>query len=64
MWYRAVGCFVTLALSLLVVPLTAETQPAGQVARIGFLSPGTATAANSGLSRRSPMGVALKLTPR
>jgi putative ABC transport system substrate-binding protein len=49
MWYRAVGCFVTLALSLLVVPLTAETQPAGQVARIGFLSPGTATAANSGL---------------
>jgi putative ABC transport system substrate-binding protein len=50
MWYSAVGCFVTLALSLLVVPLTAETQPAGKVARIGFLSPGTATAAaNAGL---------------
>jgi putative tryptophan/tyrosine transport system substrate-binding protein len=44
MWYSAVGCFVTLALSLLVVPLTAETPPAGKVARIGYLSPGTVTA--------------------
>jgi putative ABC transport system substrate-binding protein len=50
MWYNAIGCFVAFALSLLVVPLTAETQPAGKVARIGYLSPGTATAAaNAGL---------------
>ena len=49
MWYSAVGCFVTLALSLLVVPLTAETPPAGKVARIGFLSPGTVTTSAGGL---------------
>jgi putative ABC transport system substrate-binding protein len=43
MWYSAVGCLVTLALSLLVAPLTAETPPAGKIARIGYLAPGTAT---------------------
>jgi putative tryptophan/tyrosine transport system substrate-binding protein len=35
--------FVTLTLALLVVPLAAATPPAGKVARIGYLSPGTAT---------------------
>src|SRR5437870_3533814 len=35
MWYSAVGCLVTLALSLLVAPLLAVAQPAGQVPKIG-----------------------------
>jgi putative ABC transport system substrate-binding protein len=39
---RTIGLLVTLALGLLVVPLAAA-QPAGKVARIGYLSPGTAT---------------------
>src|SRR5262245_8609923 len=37
MWYSAVGCLVTLILSLLVAPLAAEAQPPGKVYRIGFL---------------------------
>ena len=37
MWCSAVGCIVTLALSLLAAPLAAEAQPAGKVWRIGFL---------------------------
>jgi putative tryptophan/tyrosine transport system substrate-binding protein len=40
MWYSAVGCIVTLTLSLLAAPLTAEAQPPAKVWRIGFLSPG------------------------
>jgi putative tryptophan/tyrosine transport system substrate-binding protein len=48
MWYSAVGCLVTLVLSLLVAPLTAETPPTGKVARIGFLAPGTATTGAGG----------------
>jgi putative ABC transport system substrate-binding protein len=48
MWYSAVGCLVTLVLSLLVAPLTAETLPAGKIARIGFLAPGTATTSAGG----------------
>ena len=39
MRYRAVGSIVTLALSLLVVPLAAKAQPPAKVARIGYLSP-------------------------
>jgi hypothetical protein len=31
---------VTLTLSLLVTPLTAEAQPAGKMPRIGILAPG------------------------
>src|SRR6266567_9201207 len=38
MWYRAVGCLVTLTLSLLAAPLTADAQPPTHVHRIGVLS--------------------------
>jgi putative ABC transport system substrate-binding protein len=34
---------ITLALGLLVAPLAAEAPPAGKVARMGYLAPGTAT---------------------
>src|SRR5262245_56736906 len=37
MWCRALGCIVTLTLSLLAVPLAAGAQPAGKVWRIGVL---------------------------
>ena len=39
MWYRTVGCLVTLILSLLVAPLAADAQPAAKVWRIGYLTP-------------------------
>jgi hypothetical protein len=35
----AIGCIVTLILSLLAAPLAAEAQPAGKVYRLGILSP-------------------------
>src|SRR5438874_1880952 len=38
MWYSAVGCLVTLTLSLLAAPLAADAQPSAKVARIGYLS--------------------------
>jgi putative ABC transport system substrate-binding protein len=38
MWYSAVGCIVTLTLSLLAAPLTAEAQKATHVYRIGLLN--------------------------
>jgi putative tryptophan/tyrosine transport system substrate-binding protein len=38
MWYRAVGCLVTLTLSFLAAPLAVDAQPAAKVARIGYLS--------------------------
>jgi ABC-type uncharacterized transport system substrate-binding protein len=38
MWSRAVGCLVTLTLSLLAVPLAAGAQPPTHVHRIGVLS--------------------------
>ena len=38
MWYRAVGCLVTLTLSFLAAPLAVYAQPAAKVARIGYLS--------------------------
>jgi putative ABC transport system substrate-binding protein len=37
MWYSAVGCIVTLALSMLVAPLAAVAQPPAKVPRIGWL---------------------------
>jgi putative tryptophan/tyrosine transport system substrate-binding protein len=43
MWYSAVGCLVTLTLSMLVAPLTAEAQQATKVHRIGRLHPGSPT---------------------
>ena len=38
MWYSAVGCLVTLTLSLLTAPLAAAP-PATKVWRIGYLTP-------------------------
>jgi putative tryptophan/tyrosine transport system substrate-binding protein len=43
MWYSAVGCLVTLALSLLVAPLLAMAQPTRKVPTIGFLHHSSAT---------------------
>jgi len=43
MWCRAVGCIVTLTLSLLAAPLTVTAQPRSTVPRIGILAPGTIT---------------------
>jgi hypothetical protein len=39
MWYRTVGCLVTLTLSLLTAPHAAKAQPATKVWRIGYLTP-------------------------
>src|SRR2546425_11857479 len=39
MWYRTVGCLVTLILSLLVAPHTATAQKSVTTPRIGVLSP-------------------------
>ena len=39
MWCSAVGCIVTLVLSLLAAPLAATAQPVGKVWRIGVLGP-------------------------
>jgi putative ABC transport system substrate-binding protein len=50
MWYSAVGCIVTLILSLLELPLAAEAQRAGKVARVGLLldeSPALSTGSSS-----------------
>jgi putative tryptophan/tyrosine transport system substrate-binding protein len=42
MWYRAVGCIMTLLLSLLVAPLAAVVaQPREKVPRVGYLNPGS-----------------------
>src|SRR5712692_352828 len=38
MWYSAVGCIITLALSFLAAPLEADAQPSAKVATIGYLS--------------------------
>ena len=40
MWCSAVGCIVTLTLSMLVASLAAEAQPPTKVARVGWLSDG------------------------
>ena len=39
MWYSAVGCIVTLALSLLAAPLATTAQPLGKIPRVGVLEP-------------------------
>ena len=44
MWYSAVGCIVTLTLSLLVAPLAVEAQPPPKIPRIGVLSGWSLTA--------------------
>src|ERR671923_2284723 len=40
MWSRAVGCLVTLTLSLLAAPLLATAQPLGTLPLVGVLDPG------------------------
>jgi putative tryptophan/tyrosine transport system substrate-binding protein len=40
MWCSAIGCIVTLTLSMLVAPLAATAQPAGQMPRIGVIASG------------------------
>jgi ABC-type uncharacterized transport system substrate-binding protein len=40
---RTIGLFIIFTLSLLGAPLALEAPPAGKVARIGYLAPGTAT---------------------
>jgi ABC-type uncharacterized transport system substrate-binding protein len=40
MWSRAVGCLVTLTLSLLTAPLLATAQPLGTLPLVGVLDPG------------------------
>jgi putative tryptophan/tyrosine transport system substrate-binding protein len=52
MWYRAVGCIVTLTLSLLAAPLAANAQLSAKIARIGYL----ATTAGAG----SPLAAAFR----
>jgi ABC-type uncharacterized transport system substrate-binding protein len=44
MWFSVAGCIVTLTLSLLASPLTADAQPAQKVYRIGFLGAGRSPA--------------------
>ena len=43
MWCSTLGCIVTLTLSLLAVPRTAEAQPVAPMYRVGFLHPGALT---------------------
>jgi len=38
MWYSAIGCLVTLALTILLTPLASDGHAAAKVPRIGFLS--------------------------
>jgi putative tryptophan/tyrosine transport system substrate-binding protein len=40
MWYSAVGCIVTLTLSLLALPLVAQAQALAKVPRLGWLASG------------------------
>jgi putative ABC transport system substrate-binding protein len=46
---RAIGCLVTLTLSLLVAPLAAEAQLPTKAARVGWLSDGIRAGATSHL---------------
>ena len=41
MWYSAIGCLVTLTLSLLAAPLTARAQLRGKIPLVGVLEPGS-----------------------
>src|SRR5215510_6292860 len=47
MWYSAIGCLVTLILSLLAAPLAAEAPPVAKVYRLGILL-GTTAAMTAG----------------
>ena len=47
MWCNAIGCIVTLILSLLAVPHVADAQRAARVPRIGFLTPIAGPSPNS-----------------
>jgi putative tryptophan/tyrosine transport system substrate-binding protein len=47
MWSSVIGCLVTLILSVLAVPLTADAQPPGKVPRIGLLIPGSSAGFSS-----------------
>jgi len=49
MWSSVIGGLVMLILSLLAVPLTADAQPPGKVARIGLLIPGSSASFSSRL---------------
>jgi hypothetical protein len=49
MWFSAIGYIVTLTLSLPAMSLTATTQPAGKLPRIGVLAPGLPTGPNRGV---------------
>ena len=40
MWCSAIGCIVTLILSLLAAPLATEAQPVGKIPRLGVLALG------------------------
>jgi len=55
-WCSAVRFIVTLALSLLVAPLVAETQPRARVPRIGYIgdTPGPYAEASPGPARARP----------
>jgi putative ABC transport system substrate-binding protein len=44
MWVSAIGCIVTLILSIFVVPLVAEAQPTGKIPKVGMLNISSATA--------------------
>jgi hypothetical protein len=41
MWFRAVGCILTLTLSPLTALLAAHAQPIGKIPRIGVIMQGT-----------------------
>src|SRR5215475_1996025 len=49
MWCSAIGCIVTLILSLLAVPLAAEAQQPAKVPRVGWLSDGMRAGATAHL---------------
>ena len=38
MWYRAIGCFVTLTLSFVAAPLAADAQPSARIPTIGYIA--------------------------
>jgi putative ABC transport system substrate-binding protein len=59
MWYSTIGCIVTLALGLLLIPVAAQTQPAGIVPRIGVLL-ATAPPSMPDWKQRSPLLQALR----
>src|SRR5438132_5862957 len=49
MWCSAIGCLVTLILSLLTVPPAADAQPPAKIPRVGWLSDGIGACARSHL---------------